>query len=191
MWYGNVQDIREEISTSAPPYSSTKNPYFEKIKFFCGTRCFVNEETENHKTRWRECFKNYPPELHVEIGCNGGHYLLEKAKLNPKCAFIGIDWKLKQIYKAAEKANKQNLTNTLFLKANAERIANIFGQYEIDHLYYFFPDPWPKQSQQKKRFFTKERLTQISNLIKPGGVFEIKTDHEDYYAWILKELQKI
>lgn len=173
-------------------YPDSRNPYWEKIRSQSG-RVFSDNETEVHRGRWRERFAESAPgrRLHVEIGCNAGHVALEWARANPADAFIGIDWKFKPIFRAAEKAEKRGLQNLIFLRAHAERLPFIFGQAEIDRLYLYFPDPWPRKSQWKNRFVTPESLTALSRLMKPDGIFHIKTDHRGYFDWMESALAQV
>ncbi len=129
-------------------------------------------------------------ELHVEIGCNAGHVIVEWAAAQPQTAYIGIDWKLKSIFRAAEKAEKRKLSNVIFFRAHAARIKSMFGPAEVDRLSLFFPDPWPKKSQWKNRFVTPERYREIREIMKPGGILHIKTDHPDYFKWMEKALDE-
>ncbi|HAR42417.1 MAG TPA: hypothetical protein DCS07_07260 [Bdellovibrionales bacterium] len=180
-------------------YAPCGNPYAAKIRELAG-RAFTDAATEQHRGNWRVAFPdtaNYQSrlpetqrELHVELGCNAGHVTLEWAARNPDQAFIGLDWKFKPIFRAAEKALKRNLGNLLFLRAHAERLQFIFAQEEIDRLYLFFPDPWPKKSHWKNRFITTEEILCILPLLKRGGIFHIKTDHPEYFAWIEEALEK-
>ncbi len=177
-------------STTDPEfkYPPSRNLYCKKLKEFEG-RCFSDQETEHYRGQWRKKFqKNLP--LFVELGCNGGHVLIEWAIKNPDKLYLGIDWKFKQIYRATEKARKRDLENLLFLRANQERLPFIFGPEEIDQLFLFFPDPWEKNPQRKKRFVTPERLKEIALLVKPGGRLEIKTDHEDYFEWMIRSTKQ-
>jgi tRNA (guanine-N7-)-methyltransferase len=57
----------------------------------------------------------------------------------------------------------------------------MFGPGEVDALYLYFPDPWPKKAQKKNRFLNERRLRDIHGILKPGGVFHIKTDHPGYF----------
>ena len=161
-------------------YAPCSNPYSDKIRTLPG-RAFTDSDTEQHRGRWRVAFPDSQRtgrELHVEVGCNAGHVTLEWAARNPEHAFIGVDWKFKPIYRAAEKALKRKLDNVLFLRAHAERL-----EY-IDRLYLFFPDPWPKKAHWKNRFITTEEILRILPLLKRGGIFHIKTDHPGYFDWI-------
>lgn len=129
--------------------------------------------------------------LHVEIGCNAGHVLVEWAAQNPEALYIGLDWKFKAIHRAAEKVAKRKLANAIFFRAHAIRMPWMFGPGEIDHLYLFFPDPWPKKSQKKNRFLTEGELRKLAPLVREGGTFEIRTDHPDYFEWMEDAVSKV
>jgi tRNA (guanine-N7-)-methyltransferase len=175
-------------------YPPSKNPYWTKL-LELKDLVFSDNQTEDKRSSWKSQFldnlSDSDRELHVEIGCNAGHVIVEWAKANPKNAYIGIDWKFKSIFRGTEKVQKRNLKNLVFFRAHAERIPYMFGPQEVDRLYLFFPDPWPKKSHWKNRFVTSERLRQISKIMKPNGVFHIKTDHPGYFEWMLESLSQV
>ena len=181
--------VQKRHPVQHPDYHYTavaKNPYSLKLKEFSNT-AYADDATEAFRGQWRDQFKSpldSKRPLHVEIGCNGGHVILEWAKRDSSAAYIGLDWKFKQIYRGAEKAQKRGIANLIFLRGYAERVSFIFGAGEIDHLYLFFPDPWAKKSQLKNRYITAESLRMLSTLVKIGGIFHIKTDHAGYFEWI-------
>ena len=170
-------------------YPPSRNPYEDKLKAQ-GAKVFSNNETEAHRGKWREILGDRQT-LHVEIGSNAGHVIVEWAKRNPEHGYIGIDWKYKAIHRATEKVLKHQLGNLLFFRSYAERLPFMFAPGEIDHLYLFFPDPWPKKAHWKNRYITEGNLRDIARLMKPGGVFHIKTDHPGYFEWMLEAIEKV
>lgn len=172
-------------------YPVSKNPYYETIQKTQG-RILQDNDTENRPGQWREILTQSmgksPSELHVEIGCNGGHVLVEWARRNPDAGYIGIDYKFKQIYKGFERAVKKQTPNALFLRAHALRLGYVFAPGEIDHLYLLFSDPWPKKSQHGHRLVTTDWLRTVARCVRPGGSFEIRTDHAGYFEWMEREL---
>ena len=153
-----------------------------------------DNKTEVNRGKWIDSFKaKSSPEarLHVEIGCNAGHVSLEWAKLNASNRYIGIDWKFKMVYKFAEKIFNNKLENLLAFRANAERLQYMFAPGEIDYLYLYFPDPWPKKAQKKNRTANTEWLKTVAPLLSNRGYFHIKTDHEEYFDFILKNLSEL
>lgn len=197
------------------PANHSTNEIKDKISapdFHHNRIVFYNHTTEYHPGIWRKLFPNAQPldnsnedrdllttlpnlpksdcetTLHVEIGCNAGHVIVPWAHLHHSSRYIGIDWKHKAIYKAAQKAERLGLKNILFFRAQAERLPFIFGMSEIDHLHIYFPDPWSKTRQKKKRLLTHERLIIISTLIKKGGTLTLRTDHKEYFQKILLDV---
>ena len=79
---------------------------------------------------------------------------------------------------------KLDRKNFLYLRANGSRIDRLFSESELDQVFYFFPDPWPKNKHKKKRLFQKNFLKQVHSVLKPQGKFFIKTDHTDYAEWM-------
>ncbi len=196
---GDVQDPRQEVSSSPPKnrlpvdhtdyrYPPSRNPYWSKLRVE-QPGVLSDEFTEKHRGAWRNVFPE-AQRIHVELGCNAGHVALEWAAGHPQDAFIGVDWKFKGIARGAEKARKRGLKNLFFLRAHSERLHWMFGEGEIDRLYLFFPDPWPKRAQRKNRIFTAERLQRWASLMKPGGTFEIRTDHRGYFEAMLQAIEK-
>lgn len=188
---GSAAPIPLSVEDPEYRYPVSRHPYYDKLAEFAGY-AFTDNDTEKHPGHWREHFPlksgpvDSPRTLHVEIGCNGGHVILEWAKKNPGADYIGLDWKFKQIHRGAEKAKQACLGNLVFLRAHAQRIRQVFGTGEIDRLYLYFPDPWPKRAQHKNRYFQTENLRQLAEVVKVGGEFHIKTDHAGYFAWMQK-----
>ena len=48
------------------------------------------------------------------------------------------------------------------------------------HIY--FPDPWPKKRQRKRRLLDSVFLEILASRLETGGLLRIATDHEDYGA---------
>ena len=181
-------------------YPESRNPYWGKNRKLEGL-VYSDNETEVHAGQWREKFSlgstnsaktenEGRRKLHVEIGCNAGHVVVEWADQKRNELFIGIDWKFKPIFWGAEKVQKRSLKNICFFRAHAERLKFMFGPREIDNLYLFFPDPWPRKKQWKNRFLTATTLREIAPLIHPEGLFHIKTDHPEYFNWIEKAVEE-
>lgn len=172
-------------------YSDSRNPYWKKLKALPGI-AFTDNDTETHQGKWREHFDGLRApekstarrELSVEIGCNTGHVIREWAARDPANDYIGIDWKFKIIHRGAEKTLAQGLKNLVLFRAHAERLNYMFGPAEVDHLFLFFPDPWPKKGELKNRFLNAENLRHAATVVRPGGTFQIKTDHLGYFEWM-------
>ena len=180
-------------------YARSFNIYWDKLNELppeLQGLAYSDNKTELNRGKWRERF-NTPTTsedlLHVEIGCNAGHVSVEWARQNISTSnrYIGIDWKFKMVYKFAEKIAKYKLGNLLAFRANAERLQYMFAPGEIDFLYMFFPDPWPKKAQKKNRTANVEWLKTVAPLLSDRGYFHIKTDHQEYFDYILTNLSQL
>jgi len=154
--------------------------------------------TESRRGRWRATLGGSPPltseatPLTVELGCNGGHVLLEWAARDPSQLFLGLDWKHKQVVFGAEKAQARGLKNIHFLRSHLERLRYVFAPGEVDRFAIYFPDPWEKVAEWKNRFFTPSSLELLARLTRQGtGTLHLKTDHSEYFDWTLASLEEL
>lgn len=165
------------------------NPYDEGLGLF---EPFVlrDLEGEQHKGLWnKNVFKNQAP-LHVEIGTGFGHFMLNFCEKNPFVNFVGLDYRFKRSFQLAKRLSQMKTSNFRYLRAKGERIGHLFGESEIQALYYFFPDPWPKNRHHKKRLFQPFFLEQAFHCLTEDGEFFIKTDHLKYFQWMLEVLKE-
>jgi len=104
---------------------------------------------------------------------------------------VGLDWTYKAIYHAAQKIGKRNLSNVRLLRANAGRMQLIFGHEEVDEVYLYFPDPWPREKFAHKRLLHRYYLQSLANILKPGARLWFKTDHDDFFSWGLEQFASL
>lgn len=166
---------------------SHKNPYHEKLEVF-DSFVLRDEAAETNVGKWNEHFGNMQP-LEVEIGTGYGEFMLDYCQKNPGINFIGLDHRFKRSFALAQKLNKLEHKNFRYLRARGERLQFMFDESEVQSVFYFFPDPWPKKRHNKKRLFQKPFLDACHKILRPGGTLFVKTDHDDYFEWMLKELK--
>lgn len=167
---------------------TTKNPYSDKLDNF---KDFVyrDHEAEEMQGKWNsEAFKREGP-LYLEIGTGFGHFMMEFSEKNPDVNFIGLDYRFKRSFSLARKLADHPTKNFKYLRGKGERIHFLFEENELDKIFYFFPDPWPKNRHLKKRLFQEPFLNEAYKVLKPGGRILIKTDH-DGYAEHMKEVME-
>lgn len=164
------------------------NPYHDKLGVF-ETFVLRDNEAESNVGKWSELFGNNQP-IEVEIGTGYGEFMMEYSQQYPKINFIGLDHRFKRSLSVAKKLDKLEHKNFRYLRARGERIEFMFDESEVQSIFYFFPDPWPKNRHHKKRLFQKPFLDACHKVLKPGGTLFIKTDHDGYYEWMLNELKE-
>tara|TARA_R110002072_G_scaffold1989_5_gene16617 strand:+ start:69055 stop:69750 length:696 start_codon:yes stop_codon:yes gene_type:complete len=168
---------------------SHKNPYHEKLDEYSEFVMRDNESEDFHDKWNEEVFKREGP-LCVEVGTGFGHFMHEYCEKNPEVNFVGIDYRFKRSYNLARKLSKHPTKNFKYLRARGERIEFIFGKSEVDRIFYFFPDPWPKKRHNKKRLFQAPFLEAAFKVLKPGGILYVKTDHDAYAEWMAERIDK-
>ncbi|MCT4643176.1 MAG: tRNA (guanosine(46)-N7)-methyltransferase TrmB [Bacteriovoracaceae bacterium] len=165
------------------------NPYHDRLKAFDGFVLRDNEGEENCGNWAKKEFKNDNP-IEVEIGSGYGHFMLEYTQNNHSINFVGLDHRFKRSFQLAKKLDKMEVKNFRYLRARGERLAHLFGESEVSKIFYFFPDPWPKTRHHKKRLFQKTFLDQAYKVLRNDGIFLIKTDHDEYFDWMVDVAQK-
>lgn len=157
----------------------------------------VNPMEKKSKTRveekyepivFSEYFGNSHP-VEVEIGCGKGKFLVARAIENPETNFLGIDRVSKFMNIGKTRAQKRALPNIRFLRAEARAFLNeAIAPASVGIFHIYFPDPWPKRRHQIRRVFTPGFLALLHARLVPGGLVEIATDDENYFAATKKSI---
>jgi tRNA (guanine-N7-)-methyltransferase len=163
----------------------SKNPYQDKLKIF-NSFVLQNNVAENYQGKWcSEVFKTQAP-LMVEVGTGYGHFMHQYCLDHPEHLFVGLDYRFKRSFNLAQKLAQIENKNFRYLRAMGERLHYIFGAKEVDRIFYFFPDPWPKTRHHKKRLFQLPFLKACHQVLKDQGELWVKTDHDQYFEWMLE-----
>jgi tRNA (guanine-N7-)-methyltransferase len=135
----------------------------------------------------------------VEIGSGQGNQLVHAVQSD-----VAADGISNTLYIGVE-VYKTGVAHTLLLARNAELegtdyqllmvdavelfealIANRDQNsiVQIDELWTFFPDPWPKKRHHKRRLIDVQFFELVKKVLKPGGIWRVATDWADYAAQI-------
>lgn len=149
----------------------------------------VIHEPKQHKGSWKEIFGNDNP-IRIEVGMGKGKFIYQLAQINPDVNYIGIEKYSSVLLRALQKMESEPLSNLIFIRMDAEEIAEVFGKEEIDRIYLNFSDPWPKDRHAKRRLPSGEFLKRYDSFLKKEGVLEFKTDNRDLFDFALGELDE-
>lgn len=145
------------------------------------------EVYEKVKGHWSTFFGN-ENELVVELACGWGEYTLALAEKFPDKNFVGIDIKGDRVWRASQYAIKNGLTNVAFLRTHIIEILHLFDRGEIDEFWLTFPDPRPRERDEKHRLSNKNFLCKYQYLLKKEGWFRFKTDNTALFEYTLRVL---
>ena len=132
---------------------------------------------------WQEIFDNIDRDLHLDIGCARGGFLLEMALQNPQTNFLGIEIRQPLVLAANQLKNELGLTNLHYLFGNMNSSAEVLLQSLPDNtlktISVQFPDPWFKKRHNKRRVVQNELVQTLVNHLAEGGRVFLQSDIEE------------
>lgn len=146
-------------------------------------------EYEEMKGQWHSFFGNNN-DIVLELACGYGEYTVGLGRLFPDRNFIGVDIKGARLCKGSKIAIEEGLDNVAFLRTLIHHLDKFFEPGEVDEIWITFPDPRPRDGDEKKRLTHPRFLELYKAVIKPEGQVNFKTDNRplfDYTIEVLKE----
>jgi tRNA (guanine-N7-)-methyltransferase len=126
----------------------------------------------------------------VELACGRGEYTTGLAAQIPGRNFVGVDIKGDRLWKGAVIAETQALRNVAFLRTQIEQLENFFSPGEIAEIWITFPDPRPKDRDDRRRLTHAKFLQLYKQLIAPDGLVHLKTDNTELFEFTLQVLNE-
>jgi tRNA (guanine-N7-)-methyltransferase len=129
-------------------------------------------------------FGNRHP-VEMEIGIGKGRFLLAQAEARPEVNFLGIEWSLKYLRVARDRARRRGLANIRLFRGDARHVlAALLRDRSLARVHVYCPDPWPKKRHRKRRFFGPGTARHLERVLAPGGHLHVSTDVSDYFEEI-------
>ena len=130
---------------------------------------------------FRAVFGNDNPVV-VEIGSGKGRFLIASAEERPDHNFIGIEKSLHYFRLIRERVAKRSLRNVLLINHDAFLVLQkMFADKSVSELHIYFPDPWPRKREQKRRIIRPDALAEMRRVLVDGGTGVYVTDHREYF----------
>lgn len=118
----------------------------------------------------------------LEIGSGKGRFLISSAIEQPDVNFIGIEKSLHYYRVINERVKKRHLTNVRLVNHDAFLVVrDMLPDTSIREIHVYFPDPWPRKRDQKRRIIRPEALEQFRRVLVDGGSGIYVTDHREYF----------
>ncbi len=123
----------------------------------------------------------------LEIGFGNGTSLAQMAANHPQNDYFGIEVHRPGVGNLLLQIEKQHLDNIRVSNDDAvEVLERQIPDGSLDAVYLFFPDPWHKKKHHKRRIVQPMFVRLVRRKLKPGGIFHLATDWENYADHMLE-----
>lgn len=127
-------------------------------------------------------------DLWLEIGFGGGEHLIAAAARHPEVGFLGCEPFLNGMARALSDLAGANLDNIRLHCGDAGEIIDRLPTASVGRVFLFYPDPWPKRRQRKRRFVSDGMLARLARVMASGAELRFATDIDDTCGWTLARL---
>lgn len=118
----------------------------------------------------------------LEIGAGKGRFLIASAIEQPEVNFIGIEKSLHYHRVIRDRVGKRALQNVRLINYDAFPVLReMVPDASLSEIHIYFPDPWPRKREQKRRIIRAEVLAEMRRTLVPGGAGIYVTDHRQYF----------
>jgi tRNA (guanine-N7-)-methyltransferase len=125
----------------------------------------------------------------LEIGCGMGETTALIAATHPENNYIGIEVHAPGVGSLLKEIATRELTNLRVIRHDAvEVVRDMLPENSLAGIHIYFPDPWPKKRQQKRRLIQSPFVALLASRLAPGGYLHCATDWEEYAQQMLDVL---
>lgn len=164
------------------------NPYMYKLLDYPEYIIYDKKIMDSYKGKWKEFFKNDNP-IYLEIGSGSGNFAQGMVVRHPDRNHMALELRFKRLVVSAVKVERENAKNAVFLRRRGEEILDFVGENEVDGIFVNFPDPW--EENEKNRVVQESFFKTLDVILKKGGIFYFKTDHDKYYQDVIDLVESL
>jgi tRNA (guanine-N7-)-methyltransferase len=125
----------------------------------------------------------------MEIGCGMGETTATIAAAHPQNNYLGIEVHTPGVGSLLKDIATRELSNLRVIQHDAvEVVRDMIAPASLSGIHVFFPDPWPKKRQQKRRLIQPAFVKLLAARLVPNGYVHCATDWEEYAEQILAVL---
>lgn len=118
----------------------------------------------------------------LEIGSGKGRFLIQEATARPSVNFVGIEKSLHYYRVIRSRLEKRALTNARIINYDASLVVSrMLPDASIREIHIYFPDPWPRRREQKRRIIRPDVVSELARILEPEGTGCYVTDHREYF----------
>ena len=127
----------------------------------------------------------------LEIGCGMGETTAVIAATSPQNSYLGIEVHTPGVGSLLKEIATRELKNLRLIQHDAvDVVTHMLAPRSLAGIHIFFPDPWPKKRQQKRRLIQAPFVSLLASRLEPGGYLHCATDWQDYAEQMLEVLGK-
>jgi len=125
--------------------------------------------------------------LVLEIGSGSGDAVVEAAGRHPGWDFLAVEVYRPGVAQTLTRLGASGATNVRLVQANAvDVLRTALEGVQLQEVWTFFPDPWPKAKHHKRRLVTPATAALVAERLVPGGRWRLATDWPDYAEQMLE-----
>lgn len=118
----------------------------------------------------------------LEIGSGKGRFLLLSAASRPDFNLLGIEKSLHYSRVIVRRLRHAGLQNARMINHDAHLVlSRMIPDASIREVHIYFPDPWPRKREQKRRLIRDEVVRQLVRVMEPEAKGVWVTDHAEAY----------
>jgi tRNA (guanine-N7-)-methyltransferase len=127
--------------------------------------------------------------LILEIGCGMGETTALIAANAPENDYLGIEVHTPGVGSLLKEIATRELGNLRLIQHDAvDVVTHMLAPASLAGIHIFFPDPWPKKRQQKRRLIQAPFVSLLASRLQPGGYLHCATDWQDYAEQMMSVL---
>jgi tRNA (guanine-N7-)-methyltransferase len=118
----------------------------------------------------------------LDIGFGYGDALIELATARPADGVIGVEVHTPGVANVLAAVDERELTNVRVVEGDATEFVERLPSSSLDEVRIWFPDPWVKRKQHRRRIVSDAFVDALVDRIRVGGRLHLATDIADYAA---------
>ncbi len=129
-------------------------------------------------------------DIWLEIGFGAGEHMLSVATRHPDVGVIGCEPFVNGVARVLADLAGADLGNIRLHCGDAGELIDRLPDASLGRVFLFYPDPWPKRRQRKRRFVSDGMLARLARVMRRGADLRFATDIDDYCGWTLARLRR-
>ncbi len=138
-------------------------------------------ETGLAKLDFASVFGNSNPVV-LEIGSGKGRFLIDSGKARQDVNFLGVEKSLHYYRVIVKRLENHAMPNTRIVNYDALVVLrDMVPDASISEVHIYFPDPWPRKREQKRRLVRVEVAREILRVMRDDATGVYVSDHKDAF----------